>query len=119
MPVRATAVIRILSTTAGVVTCLVLRKRLSLPASRVIRDDVDVCTVYINLIAPGQPLTRIGPASIAERPDRSRRSDESASASSARQITTSTSLGDKALNSGYGRRMAWSGSMRRFVAGKA
>ena len=67
MPVRATAVIRILSTTAGVVTFLVLRKMLSLPASRVIRDDVDVCTVYINLIAPGQPLTRTDrPASRSE-----------------------------------------------------
>jgi hypothetical protein len=48
MPVRATAVIRILSTTAGVVTFWILRKRLSLPASRVVRDDADACTVYMN-----------------------------------------------------------------------
>ena len=40
------------------------------------RDGEGTYTVYINLIAPGQPLTRIGPASIADRPDRSRRSDE-------------------------------------------
>ena len=48
MPVRATAAIRIISTTAGVVTFCVLRKMLSLPASRVIHDDEDVRTVYIN-----------------------------------------------------------------------
>jgi len=53
MPVRETAAIRIISTTAGVVTFWVLRKMLSLPASRVIRDDEDACTVYINLMAPG------------------------------------------------------------------
>ena len=55
MPVRATAAIRIISTTAGVVTFWVLRKMLSLPASRVIRDDADVSTVYINLMASSQP----------------------------------------------------------------
>jgi hypothetical protein len=47
MPVRATAVIRILSTTAGVITFWLLRKILSLPASRVVRDDADACTVYM------------------------------------------------------------------------
>jgi hypothetical protein len=36
MPVKEAAAIRIISTTAGVVTFWVLRKRLSLPASRVI-----------------------------------------------------------------------------------
>ena len=36
MPVRETAAICIISTTAGVVTFWVLRKRLSLPTSRVI-----------------------------------------------------------------------------------
>ena len=55
MPVRATAAIRIISTTAGVVTFWILRKMLSLPASRVIYDDEDACTVYINLLAPSQP----------------------------------------------------------------
>ena len=55
MPVRETAAIRIISTTAGVVTFWVLRKMLSLPASRVIRKDEDACTVYINLMATGQP----------------------------------------------------------------
>ena len=55
MPVRETAAIRIISTTAGVVTFCILRKMLSLPASCVIRDDEDACTVYINLMAPGQP----------------------------------------------------------------
>ena len=49
MPVRETAAIRIISTTAGVVTFWTLRKMLSLPASRVSRDDEDACTVYINL----------------------------------------------------------------------
>ena len=56
-PVRETAAIRIISTTAGVVTFWVLRKMLSLPASRVIHDDEDVRTVFINLMALGQPLT--------------------------------------------------------------
>ena len=55
MPVRETAAIRILSTTAGVVTFWVLRKMLLLPASRVIYDDEDTCTVYTSLVAPGQP----------------------------------------------------------------
>jgi len=55
MPVRETAAIRIISTTAGVVTFWVLRKMLSLPASRVICNDEDACTVYINLMATGQP----------------------------------------------------------------
>ena len=54
MPVRATAAIRIISTTAGVVTFCVLRKVLSLPTSHVRRDDADACTVYINLMAPSQ-----------------------------------------------------------------
>ena len=48
MPVRETAAIRIVCTTAGVVTFWVLRKILSLPASRVVRDDADACTVYMN-----------------------------------------------------------------------
>jgi hypothetical protein len=47
MPVRATAAIRIISTTAGVVTFWVLRKMGSFPTSHVIRDDEDVGTVYI------------------------------------------------------------------------
>ena len=63
MPVRETAAICIISTTVGVVTFCVLRKMLSLPTSHVRRDDEDACTVYIKLTAPGQPLTRIGPAS--------------------------------------------------------
>ena len=56
MPVRETAAIRIISTTAGVITFWTLRKMLSLPASRVIWNDEDACTVYINLMAPGQPF---------------------------------------------------------------
>ena len=44
MPVRETAAIRIISTIASVVTCWVLRKMLSLPASHVIRDDEGVGT---------------------------------------------------------------------------
>jgi len=48
MLVRARAAIRILSTIAGVVTFWVLRKILSLPAPRIVRDDEDACTVYIN-----------------------------------------------------------------------
>ena len=47
MPLRETAAIRILSTRAGVVTFWVLRKILSLPAPRVVRDDEDACTVYM------------------------------------------------------------------------
>jgi hypothetical protein len=54
MPVRATAVIRILSTTAGVVTLWVLRKMWSFPMSYAIRDDEDACRVYTNLRAHGQ-----------------------------------------------------------------
>ncbi len=54
MPVREIAAIRIISTTAGVVTFWALRKMLSLRASRVIRNDEDACTVYINLMTPGQ-----------------------------------------------------------------
>jgi hypothetical protein len=54
MPVRETAAIRIISTTAGIVTFCALSKRLSLSASRVIHDDEGMCTVYINLLAPGQ-----------------------------------------------------------------
>ena len=46
MPVRETAAIRLISTTAGVVMFWVLRKMLSLPVSRVVRDD-DAGTVYI------------------------------------------------------------------------
>jgi len=59
MPVRETAAIRIISTTAGVVTFWTLRKMLSLPASRVICNDEDACTVYINLMAPGQPFAMV------------------------------------------------------------
>ena len=47
MPVRGTAVIRILSTAAGVVMFWGLRKMWLLPAFHVIHDDADVCTVYI------------------------------------------------------------------------
>ena len=47
MPVKEAAAIRIISTTAGVVTFWVLRKRVSLRMSRVRRNDEDVCTVYI------------------------------------------------------------------------
>jgi hypothetical protein len=54
MPVRETATIRIISTTAGVVTFCVLRKVLSLPTSHVRHDDEDACTVYTNMMAPGQ-----------------------------------------------------------------
>jgi hypothetical protein len=57
MPVRETAAIRIISTTAGVVTFYVLRKMLSLSVSRIIHDDEDACTVYMNLMAPSQPHT--------------------------------------------------------------
>lgn len=60
MPVRATAAIRIISTTAGVVTFCVLRKMLSLPVSRVIHDDEDTRTVYINRGAPSQPHNLLG-----------------------------------------------------------
>ena len=49
MPVKETAAIRIISTTAGVVTFCILRKMWSLPASRVIHDDKDAGIVYINL----------------------------------------------------------------------
>jgi hypothetical protein len=49
MPVGATAAIRIISTAAGVVTFWVLHKMLSLPLSRVIHDDENARTVYINL----------------------------------------------------------------------
>jgi len=55
MPVRETAAICIISTTAGVATFWVLRKRLSLLTSCVIHDDEDMCTVYLNLRARGQP----------------------------------------------------------------
>jgi hypothetical protein len=55
MPVRETAAIRIISTAAGVATFSILRKMLSLPASRLISDDEDAYTVYINLMVPGQP----------------------------------------------------------------
>ena len=48
MPVRGTAVIRILSTAAGVIIFWVLRKMWLLPAFRVIRDDADASTVYMN-----------------------------------------------------------------------
>jgi len=48
MPVREAAVIRILSTTAGVITFWVLRKILSLPAPRGVRDNEDASTVYMN-----------------------------------------------------------------------
>ena len=48
MRVRARAAIRILSTTAGVVTFWVLRKILSLPAPPVVRDDEEAGTVYMN-----------------------------------------------------------------------
>ena len=58
MPVRATAAIRIISTTAGVVTFCVLRKMLSLPASRVIMDDAEACTVYMNLQVSARQLCR-------------------------------------------------------------
>jgi hypothetical protein len=47
MPVRGTAVIRILSTAAGVVMFWGLRKMWLLPAFHVIHDNADVCTVYI------------------------------------------------------------------------
>jgi len=55
MPIRETAAIRILSTTASVVTLYALRKRLLLSVSHVIHNDEGMCTVYINLMAPGQP----------------------------------------------------------------
>jgi hypothetical protein len=55
MPVRETAAIRIISTTAGVVTFWVLRKMLSLPTSHVRRDDEDAGTVYTNLMVLSQP----------------------------------------------------------------
>ena len=58
MPVRETAAIRIISTTAGVVTFWVLRKILSLPASRVIRDAADACTVYMNPQMSARQLCR-------------------------------------------------------------
>ena len=58
MPVRETATIRIISTTAGVVTFWGLRKMLSLPASRVIRDDEDADTVYINPQVAARQLCR-------------------------------------------------------------
>ena len=48
IPGRETAAICIISTIAGVVTFCILRKMLSLPAPRVIRDDEDVCTVHMN-----------------------------------------------------------------------
>ena len=54
MPVRRAAAIRIISTAIGVVTFCVLLDMLSLPGSRVRRDDEDVYTVYSILRAPGQ-----------------------------------------------------------------
>jgi hypothetical protein len=48
MPLKETAAIRIVCTTAGVVTFWVLRKVLSLPALRAVPDDADACTVYMN-----------------------------------------------------------------------
>ena len=58
MSVRETAAIRILSTTAGVVTFWVLRKMLSLPASYVVRDDTDAYTVYMNPQVSARQLCR-------------------------------------------------------------
>jgi hypothetical protein len=54
MPVTEAAAIRIISTIAGMVTCCVLRKMLSLPASRVRGNDGDVCTVYMHLMVYSQ-----------------------------------------------------------------
>jgi hypothetical protein len=58
MPVRETAAIRIISTTAGVVTFYVLRKMLSLSVSRIIHDDEDACTVYMNPQVSARQLCR-------------------------------------------------------------
>jgi hypothetical protein len=58
MPVRKTAAIHIISTTAGVVTFWVLRKMLSLPVSRVIHDDEDAGTVYMNPQVSARQLCR-------------------------------------------------------------
>jgi hypothetical protein len=58
MPVRETAAIRIISTIASVVTCWVLRKMLSLPASHVIRDDEGAGIVYMNPPAFARQLYR-------------------------------------------------------------
>jgi len=57
MPVRETAAIRIISTTAGVVTFCVLRKMLSLPVSHVMHDE-DAGTVYINPQVSARQLCR-------------------------------------------------------------
>jgi hypothetical protein len=48
MPVREIAAIRIVCPTAGVITFWVLRKIWSLPTPRVVRDDADAYTVYMN-----------------------------------------------------------------------
>jgi hypothetical protein len=58
MPLRETAAIRIVCTTAGIVTFWVLRKVLSLPALRVVRDDADACTVYMNPQVSARQLCR-------------------------------------------------------------
>ena len=55
MPVRETAAICIISTTAGAVTFCILRKILLLPTSHIRRDAEDAGTVYINLMALSQP----------------------------------------------------------------
>ena len=55
MPVRETAAIRIISTTASAVTFCILHKMLSLPTSHVRHDDKDAGTVYTNLMALSQP----------------------------------------------------------------
>jgi hypothetical protein len=48
MPVWEEAAIRLISTAIGVVTFCFLLNALSLPRSRVIRDNEDVPTVYTN-----------------------------------------------------------------------
>jgi hypothetical protein len=58
MPVRETAAIRIISTTASVVTLCVLRKMLSLSTSRIIHNDEDAGTVYINPQVSARQLCR-------------------------------------------------------------
>jgi hypothetical protein len=55
MPVKEASAIRIISTTAGVLTFCVLCKMLSLRMFRVRRNDEAVCTVYMNLRASSQP----------------------------------------------------------------
>jgi hypothetical protein len=58
MPVRETAAIRIISTPAGVVTFCVLRKMWSLSTSRIVHNDEDACTVYMNPQVSARQLCR-------------------------------------------------------------